>query len=125
MKTRATDLGMPRIQLRQLAHARSGDKGAAANVGVIAWTAAGYDFLRASLTAERVERYFKPLGVGKVVRYELPNLRALNFLCPNILDRGGSLTLRVDAQGKGLGQVLLEMELDVPDELVARVTERA
>jgi hypothetical protein len=111
---------MPRIRLGQLAHARSGDKGASANVGVIAFTTAGYDFLRTELTAERVEQYFKPLGVGKVVRYELPNLGALNFLCPSILDRGGSLSLHVDAQGKGLGQVLLEMELDVPEDVLQR-----
>jgi hypothetical protein len=110
---------MPHVRLGKLAHARSGDKGASANVGVIAFTPAGYDFLRAALTAERVEGYFKPLGVGQVVRYELPNLGALNFLCPDILGRGGSLSLRVDAQGKGLGQVLLEMELDVPDNVLA------
>jgi hypothetical protein len=64
------------------------------------------------VTAERVEAFFKPLGVGTVTRYELPNLGALNFMLPNVLDGGGSVSLRIDAQGKTLGQVLLEMEID-------------
>jgi len=100
------------VRLSQLARARSGDKGSSANIGVIARTPEAYEFLRNALTAEKVEQYFKPLGVGRVVRYELSNLGALNFICPGILDRGGSLSLRIDAQGKGLGQVLLEMEVD-------------
>jgi hypothetical protein len=103
------------IRLGEIAHARSGDKGAGANVGVIARTAAGFEHLRRHLTAEAVEAFFKPLGVGKVVRYELPNLRALNFMLPRILDGGGSVSSRIDAQGKALGQALLEMELPVPD----------
>jgi hypothetical protein len=106
---------MSKVRLGTIAYARSGDKGAGANVGVIARTPADYEVLRRRLTAERVEAFFRPLGVGKVVRYELPNLGALNFLLPNILDGGGSLSLRIDAQGKALGQALLEMELDVPE----------
>jgi len=107
-----------KIRLRQIAHARSGDKGAAANVGVIAYTDAGYDFLRTSLTAERVEQFFKSMGVGRVIRYELPNLLAFNFILPEILDHGGSLSLRIDAQGKALGQAVLELELEIPDQML-------
>jgi hypothetical protein len=105
---------MSKVRLGSLAYARSGDKGAAANVGVIARTPAGYDVLCRYLQAEAVEAFFRPFGVGKVVRYELPNLGALNFILPNVLDGGASLSLRIDAQGKGLGQMLLEMELEVP-----------
>src|SRR5262245_60146656 len=105
------------IRLGEIAHGRSGDKGAAANVGVIAYTTVGYESLRANLTAARVEEFFKPMGVGKVIRYELANLLAFNFVLPNILDGGGSLNLRLDAQGKALGQALLEMELEIPEEL--------
>jgi hypothetical protein len=101
------------VRLGQIAYARSGDKGSSANVGVIAFTRAGYEVLQNALTAERVETYFKPLGVGRVIRYELPNLGALNFLLPGILAGGGSRSLRVDAQGKALGQAVLEMELDL------------
>jgi len=107
--------GARSIRLAEIAHARSGDKGAGANVGVIAYTPAGYEFLRETLKADVVEAFFKPLGVGTVVRYELPNLGALNFLLPNILDGGGSVSLCVDAQGKGLAQRLLELHLDVPE----------
>ena len=106
------------IQLYDIAHARSGDKGSGANVGVIAYTPAGYAFLREALTAERVEAFFKPLGVGKVTRYELPNLESFNFLLPQILAGGGSRSLRVDAQGKTLGQALLELPLDIPVDLL-------
>jgi hypothetical protein len=106
---------MSKVRLGTIAYARSGDKGAGANVGVIARTPADYDVLRRSLTAERVEAFFRPLGAGRVVRYELPNLGALNFILPNILDGGGSLSLRIDAQGKGLGQALLELELEIPE----------
>jgi hypothetical protein len=106
---------MSKVRLGTIAYARSGDKGAGANVGVIARKPADYDVLYRSLTAGAVEAFFRPVGVGKVIRYELPNLGALNFILPNILDGGGSLSLRMDAQGKALGQALLEMELDVSE----------
>jgi len=106
---------MPQIRLGQIAYARSGDKGSGANVGVIARTPADFATLREHLTADTVERYFAPMGVGKVIRYELPNLGALNFILPNILNGGGSVSLRIDAQGKSLGQVLLELPLDLPE----------
>src|SRR3954470_650541 len=101
---------MPVIRLGNIAYARSGDKGAGANIGVIAKTPAGFDLLRIHLTTSLVERFFAPLRPGRVVRYELPNLAALNFILPTILDGGGSLSLRIDAQGKALGQAILELQ---------------
>ena len=106
------------IRLGDIAHARSGDKGAGANIGVIAFTPEAYAFLRQELTAEIVERFFAPLNPGRVVRFEMPNLSALNFVLPQILDGGGSVSLRIDAQGKSLGQALLELKLDVPDSII-------
>jgi hypothetical protein len=103
------------IALFDIAHARSGDKGSSANVGIIAYTPDGYAFLERELTAARVEAFYTSLGVGDVTRYELPNLGAFNFLLPGILAGGGSRSLRVDAQGKTLGQALLEMRLDMDD----------
>ncbi len=99
------------IRLGQIAFARSGDKGSGANVAVFARAPEKYEFLRKYLTAARVQRYFKPLGVGAVQRYEVTNLHALNFVLPNILAGGGSRSLRIDAQGKTLGQAILEMKL--------------
>lgn len=99
------------IPLRAIAYARSGDKGSSANVGVIAYTPEGFAVLRSYLSAARVEKFFKPLGVGKVLRYELPNLGALNFVLPRVLAGGASRSLRTDAQGKTLGQAILEMKL--------------
>jgi hypothetical protein len=104
--------------LREIAYGRSGDKASGANVGVVARTKEGYEFLQSYLTAARVEEYFRPLGVGKVVRYELPNLWALNFLLPSILAGGGSRSLRIDAQGKTLAQALLEAPAPIPEALV-------
>ena len=105
---------MPTIRLGQIAYARSGDKGAGVNIGVIAHTHAGFEFLRRTLTAERVEGFFARASPGQVVRYELPNLLALNFVLPTILDGGGSVSLRIDAQGKALGQAILEMPIEAP-----------
>ena len=99
-------------KLYDIAVARSGDKGSAANIGVIAREPKVYETLKALVTTEKVEALFAPMGVGKVIRYELPNLGALNFILPDILQGGGSLNLRIDAQGKALGQALLEMEID-------------
>src|SRR5437867_7352381 len=96
--------GPEQIRLGEIAYARSGDKGSSANVGVIARTPQGFALLRSHLSAARVEKFFKPLGVRKVIRYELPNLCALNFLLPGVLAGGASRSLRTDAQGKTLGQ---------------------
>jgi hypothetical protein len=97
--------------LRDIAYARSGDKGSSANIGIIAYDAKGYEYLLEHLTAEKVQAYFKPLGATSTVRYELPNLLALNFVLAAVLDGGGSRSLRIDSQGKVLGQALLEMEI--------------
>jgi methylglutaconyl-CoA hydratase len=108
------------IKLRQIADARSGDKGSNANIGIIAHTSEAYRFLSGCLTAEKVQAYFSPLGVQSVTRYELPNLQAFNFLLEGVLGEGGSRSLRLDPQGKALGQILLEMPLEIPLELVQK-----
>ena len=102
------------IPLRLIAFARSGDKGDSANVAVFGRSSAAYAWLRDHLSAAAVEDYFRPLGVGRVVRYEVPNLEALNFVLPHVLGGGGSRSLRIDAQGKTLGMALLEMNVDAP-----------
>lgn len=99
--------------LRELAYARSGDKGCNANIGVIARTEESYHLLKKFLTVERVQTFFAPLGVQATERYELPNLQAFNFVLKGVLGEGGSRSLRIDAQGKALGQALLELELDL------------
>jgi hypothetical protein len=103
------------LLLSDIAHARSGDKGASANIGVIAFTPDGYRLLQKHLTAEVVAKFFAPLKTTSVKRYELDNLNALNFVLENILDGGGSVSLRADAQGKALGQQLLELRLPIAD----------
>ncbi|HPF60854.1 MAG: hypothetical protein KC544_00180 [Gemmatimonadetes bacterium] len=112
------------LQLRWLAHARSGDKGDAANVGLIALDPDFYDVLRREVTARRVARHFKGM-VTAVERYELPNLRALNFMLHGALDGGGTLSLKTDAQGKVYSTALLRMEIEVPRKLARRAKELA
>jgi hypothetical protein len=97
--------------LHAIATARSGDKGSSANIAVFGRTPEDYVWLREHLTAAQVEAWFKPLGCGMVTRYEVPNLGALNFVLPGVLGGGGSCSLRIDAQGKTLGQALLAMPL--------------
>ena len=108
--------------LHLIAYARSGDKGSSANIALFGRTPAAYAWLRQNLSAEKVESYFKPLGPGKVVRYDVPNLEALNFVLPGVLAGGGSCSLRIDAQGKTLGQALLAMPVDLPAELTSSFT---
>ena len=97
--------------LAELAHARSGDKGNHANVGVIAHTQAGYVHLGKCLTEERVRAYFAPLGASRVVRYALPGIRAYNFVLYDVLSGGASRSLRTDSQGKALASAILEMPI--------------
>ena len=104
---------MTRIQLVDLAHARSGDKGDTANVGVIAYDPRDYELLRAALTTEAVRDHFAGLVHGEVERFELPNLGALNFLLHESLGGGGTLSLLLDAQGKTYSQYLLAAEVAV------------
>ena len=104
------------VRLLDVAHARSGDKGDTANVGVIALRPEWYDVLARHLTVERVVEHFRGVITGDVERYELPNLRALNFLLHGALDGGGTLSLKTDAQGKVCSTALLRLRLDVPDD---------
>jgi hypothetical protein len=115
---------MPVIPLLSLAHARSGDKGDTANVGVIALEPEYYPVLVETLTVERVREHFRGICLGRVERFELPNLGALNFLLHESLGGGGTVSLKTDAQGKTLSTAMLRMEIDVPDEIAARVAER-
>ncbi|HEX8210192.1 MAG TPA: hypothetical protein VK420_03465 [Longimicrobium sp.] len=108
---------MPRIQLVHLAHARSGDKGDTANVGLIALRPEFYPHLVREVTTERVKEHFAGIVHGGVERFELPNLEALNFLLHNALGGGGTVSLKTDAQGKVLSTALLRMEIEVPDEV--------
>lgn len=105
------------VRLLDLAHARSGDKGDTANVGLIALRPEFYPVLEREVTAERVRRHFRGMIEGDVVRYELPNLAALNFLLHGALGGGGTLSLKTDAQGKVFSTALLRMEIDVPSDL--------
>lgn len=108
---------MSRIQLVHLAHARSGDKGDTANVGVIAYEAEHYPILVEQLTPERVKAFFGDMVKGEVERFELPNLSALNFLLHGALGGGGTMSLMNDAQGKVFSTAILRMEVEVPDEV--------
>ncbi|MBK6912186.1 MAG: hypothetical protein IPH11_00315 [Ignavibacteriales bacterium] len=100
-------------RLIEIAHGRSGDKGDAANVGIIAYNDDGYEIIRKHLTVEKVKSHFKGICLGEVERYELPNLRALNFLLHNTLGGGGTVSLKHDAQGKTLAAALLRMEIEI------------
>ena len=102
-----------RVRLLDIAHARSGDKGDTANVGVIALKPEWFPVLERELTEERVADHFRGMINGGVQRYVLPNLRALNFLLHGALDGGGTLSLKIDAQGKVYSTALLRMILDV------------
>jgi hypothetical protein len=104
------------IQLTMLAHARSGDKGDTANIGLIALRDDFYPLLVREVTAARVKEHFGGICKGEVERFELPNLGALNFLLHESLGGGGTLSLMTDAQGKTFSTALLRMKIDVPDE---------
>lgn len=103
---------MRKIKLIEIAHGRSGDKGDAANVGIIAYDDNGYKIIEKYLTAEKVKKHFEGICHGKVERYEMPNIRALNFMLHNTLGGGGTVSLKHDAQGKTLAAALLRLELD-------------
>ncbi len=109
------------VQLRQIAHARSGDKGDTANVGVIALKEDWYSLLDRYLTPERVKRHFQGIAQGDVERFDLPNLWALNFLLHNALGGGGTVSLKLDAQGKTLASAMLRMTIDVEEKDAVRL----
>ena len=110
-----------RVRLLDIAHARSGDKGDTANVGVIALEPRWYEVLDHFVTQTRVANHFQGMIEGDVERYELPNLNALNFLLHGALDGGGTLSLKTDAQGKVYSTALLRMVIDVPDTQAKRL----
>jgi hypothetical protein len=101
-----------------MAHARSGDKGDASNVGVMAYDDRAFAILKERLTTKAVKEHFGDLVAGDVERYEMPNLRALNFILHDSLGGGGSASLKTDAQGKTHGMAMLRLEVEVPDDYV-------
>ncbi|GAB4138809.1 MAG: hypothetical protein Fur0015_10010 [Ignavibacteriales bacterium] len=104
-----------KVNLIDIAHGRSGDKGDSANIGIIAYDDKGYEIISKYLTAEKVQKHFEGICFGKVERFELPNLRALNFLLHNTLGGGGTISLKLDAQGKTLASALLRMQLEIDE----------
>jgi len=108
------------VPLYAMAHARSGDKGDGSNVGVLAYDDRGYEILRSWLTPARVKEHFGDIVRGTVERFELPNLRGLNFLLHDSLGGSGSASLKTDAQGKTHAMALLRMRVEVPDDFEPR-----
>lgn len=104
---------MARIKLSQICHGRSGDKGDAANIGLIAYKKEDYPIIQAKVTAAAVKAYFNGICLGEVERFEMENINALNFVLHNTLGGGGTVSLKNDAQGKTLASALLMMEIDV------------
>lgn len=109
---------MKTVKLMDIAHARSGDKGDGSNVGLIAYSQAGYELIKEKVTVENVKQHFSAICKGKVVRYEVPNLFALNFILSDSLGGGGTESVKTDAQGKTHGMGLLLMEIEVPDDFL-------
>ncbi|MCK6603838.1 MAG: hypothetical protein HUU43_10435 [Ignavibacteriaceae bacterium] len=105
-----------KIRLIDICHARSGDKGDAVNIGVIAYDKKDYPVILKYLTADKVKQHFKDICHGEVKRYELPNLKALNFVLENSLGGGGSATLKFDAQGKTFAAAILKMEINTENQ---------
>jgi hypothetical protein len=112
---------MPQVKLLKIAHGRSGDKGNGSNVGIIARHPDIYPFLKKELTSERVKDHMKYVCKGEVERFELPNIGALNFILNESLGGGGTVSLKLDAQGKTHASQVLRMDLDVPEELLKLV----
>ena len=104
---------MSKIKLIDIAHGRSGDKGDAANVGIIAYDDKGFEIIKKHLTTGRVKKHFEGICLGEVERFEMPNIKALNFLLHNTLGGGGTVSLKHDAQGKTLAAALLRMEIEI------------
>lgn len=101
-----------KIQLKDICHGRSGDKGDAANIGLIAYNKEDYALIEREVTAEKVKEFFTGICEGTVERYEMPNINALNFVLNNTLGGGGTVSLKLDAQGKTLASALLKMEIE-------------
>ncbi len=107
------------VRLGELAHARSGDKGNSANIGVVSNDEASFQWLRTHLTDAVVAAYFNPLQIGRVRKYELPHLRSFNFVIEQALAGGASRSLRLDTQGKALGMAILELRLPASENLAS------
>ena len=112
---------MPQVKLLKIAHGRSGDKGNGSNVGIIARHPDIYPFLKKELTSERIKEHMKYVCKGEVERFELPNIGALNFILNESLGGGGTVSLKLDAQGKTHASQVLRMDIDVPEELLKLV----
>ena len=104
---------MSKVKLVEIAHARSGDKGDISNVGLIAFDQKGYEIIKEKVTAARVKEHFDDLVKGEVIRYELPNILALNFVMHGALGGGGTRSLRIDSLGKTVAGALLRMEIEL------------
>lgn len=115
---------MPKVKLIDIAHGRSGDKGDGSNVGIIARHPDIYPFLKEKLTADVVKQHMKHICKGKVDRYEMPNIGALNFVLHKSLGGGGTVSLKLDAQGKTHASMLLRMDIEVPDELLGKINKK-
>lgn len=105
---------MKKAKLREIAHSRAGDKGDIVNISVIAYDMQYYDIIKEQVTIERVKEHFKEIAKGDIVRYELPNLGALNFVMHNALAGGVTRSLRIDLHGKTLSSAMLELEVNLP-----------
>lgn len=112
---------MATVHLLKIAHGRSGDKGNGSNVGIIARHPDIYPFLKKTLTSERVKEHMKHICKGEVERYEMENINAINFVLNESLGGGGTVSLKLDAQGKTHASTMLRMKVDVPDELLKLV----
>lgn len=106
------------VKLREIAHSRAGDKGDIVNISVIAYDMKYYNLIKDQVTIERVKEHFKDIVLGEVQRYELPNIGALNFVMHKALAGGVTKSLRIDQHGKTLSSAMLEIEIEIPDELV-------
>jgi len=104
---------MKKVKLREIAHSRAGDKGDIVNISVIAYDMQHYDVIREQVTVEKVKEHFKEVAKGDIVRYELPNLGALNFVMHNALAGGVTRSLRIDLHGKTLSSAMLELEVNL------------
>jgi len=111
---------MKRVKLREVAHARSGEKGNGSNISVVAYEESDYDILRAQVTVEAVRRLYGPITKGSITRYEVPSIGALNFVLEDVLEGGRSRTLAFDESGKALSSLVLTMDVEVPDDFVER-----
>jgi hypothetical protein len=105
---------MKKAKLREIAHSRAGDKGDIVNISVIAYDMQYYDIIKEQVTIDRVKEHFKEIAKGDIVRYELPNLGALNFVMHNALAGGVTRSLRIDLHGKTLSSAMLELEVNLP-----------